>query len=337
MLALVTGGAGFIGSHLCEKLLAEGHHIIAVDDLNDSYSPDLKRANLESVRGSGPLRFHQCDICDGGRLFDILEAERPDVAVHLAGRVGVRASLKEPSLYERVNVGGTLNLLEACRRHGVPKFIFGSSSSVYGAASRFPSSEDDHNLLPISPYAATKLAAEKLCYTYAYLYGIQVICLRFFTVYGPRQRPDLAIRRFTDMIDIGEPIPVYGDGSSARDYTYVEDIVQGIMASLTYETDYDVFNLGNSHPVQLRTVVAMLEERLRKPARIERLPPQPGDAPVTCADISKARRYLNYSPQVSLADGLDRFVRWYRSQQVSGSPRLAEGKPEMRARALSWT
>ncbi len=312
MQVLVTGGAGFIGSHVCQESLAKGHAVAVIDDLNSSYSPDLKRANLESVRQAGGLRFHQCDICEANRLFEVVAMERPDIVVHLAARVGVRNSLQEPLLYERVNVGGTLNLLEACRRYGVSKFIFASSSSVYGDTSPVPFREYEPNLLPISPYAATKLAAEKLCYTYSYLYGVRVVCLRFFTVYGPRQRPDLAIRKFTEMIDRGEPIPVFGDGSSARDYTFIEDIVQGVMASLTHTTDYDVFNLGNSHPVELRTMVGILEEKLQRKEKIRYLPPQPGDVAITCADISKAQQQLNYNPQVSLEDGVERFVEWYR-------------------------
>ncbi len=311
MRVVVTGGAGFIGSHLCERLLAEGADTAIIDDLNGSYSPDLKRANLECIRHAGPVRFYACDISDSEQLSKIVATELPSVVIHLAARVGVRDSLLQPLLYERVNVGGTLSLLEACRRHGVPKFIFASSSSVYGPASEVPFREDDPNLLPISPYAATKLAAEKLCYTYAHLYRIQVVCLRFFTVYGPRQRPDLVLRKFTEMINRGEPIPVYGNGASARDYTFVGDIVQGIMASLGYQTDYDVFNLGNSKATQLRCLIKMLEEKLRKPAKICRLPPQAGDVPITCADITKARRCLNYDPRVPLGEGIDRFLEWH--------------------------
>ena len=311
MRVLVTGGAGFIGSHLCERLLAEGADTAIIDDLNASYSPDLKRANLECIRQAGPVRFYACDISDSEQLSRIVATELPNVVIHLAARVGVRDSLVQPLLYERVNVGGTLNLLEACRQHRVGRFVFASSSSVYGAGGRIPFREDCCDPRPASVYAATKLAAETLCYAYSYLYGIQVVVLRLFSVYGPRQRPDLVLRKFTEMISRGEPIPLYGDGSSARDYSFVADIVEGIMASLGYQTDYDVFNLGSSEATQLGCLIRMLEHKLQKPAKICRLPAQAGDVPITCADITKARRCLNYDPRVPLGEGIDRFLEWH--------------------------
>ena len=225
MRILVTGGAGFIGSHLCEQLLGSGHTIGILDDLNDFYSPQDKRSHLEIVRRSGAIHFVEGDICDEAAVACLFAEFQPEAVVHLAARAGVRPSLAEPALYERVNTGGTVVMLEAARRHGTKKFVLASSSSVYGATSPVPFREDDHNLLPVSPYAASKLSAEKFAYTYSHLYGLQVVCLRFFTVYGPRQRPDLAIRKFSESMLAGRPIPFFGDGSSARDYTYVKDPV----------------------------------------------------------------------------------------------------------------
>jgi UDP-glucuronate 4-epimerase len=312
MTILLTGGAGFIGSHLAERLLREGRRLVVVDDLNDFYSPDWKRANLETVRRVGRFDFHHCDIRDTGQTARLIAETGPDAVIHLAARAGVRPSLEQPLLYEEVNVHATLGLLEACRRHKTPKFLFASSSSIYGVANQVPFREDDFHNLPISPYAATKLAGEKICYTYSHLYAIQVLCLRFFTVYGPRQRPDLAIRKFTDMIDRGVPVPVFGDGSSGRDYTFIDDTVSGIMAALSYEAPYEIFNLGNSHPVTLERMISTLEEKLGKKAILERLADQPGDVPITYADIGKARRLLGYNPQTPFPEGIEKFIRWFR-------------------------
>jgi UDP-glucuronate 4-epimerase len=309
---LVTGGAGFIGSHVVERLLSERVEVSILDDLNDFYAPELKLQNLDCVRQAGPIHFHQADIRDAARMEEIIGAERPDAVIHLAARAGVRPSLAEPLLYEQTNVLGTLTLLEACRKHGTPRFVFASSSSIYGAANRVPFREDDPSNLPVSVYAATKIAGEKLCYTYSHLYGISVVCLRFFTVYGPRQRPDLAIRKFTETIDAGRPIPVFGDGSTGRDYTYIEDIVQGIRAALEYPCSFDVFNLGNSHPVKLLEMIATIENALGRKAAIEWLPEQPGDVPITYADISKARTSLGYEPRTTFAAGVEKFVAWRR-------------------------
>jgi len=311
---LVTGGAGFIGSHLCERLLGEGHAVSILDDLNDFYDPALKRRNLDGIRAAGAVDFHHGDICDPDTVERVMTAERPEAIIHLAARAGVRPSLARPLLYERVNVHGTMVLLEAARQAGVGKFLLASSSSVYGIADRVPFSEEESANRPVSPYAATKIAAEKICFTYSHLYGLPVVCLRLFTVYGPRQRPDLAIRKFTELMLAGAAVPVFGDGSSGRDYTYVDDTVAGVIAALHYQTRYEVFNLGNSHPVSLRTLVETLEVELGVRARIERLPDQPGDVPITYADISKARRLLGYQPATPFADGIRRFVRWYRGQ-----------------------
>jgi UDP-glucuronate 4-epimerase len=311
MRILLTGGAGFIGSHLSERLLREGNELAIVDDLNDFYSPAVKRANLEAVRRAGPLTFHQVDICDEKEMFAIGRGQQPEAIIHLAARAGVRPSLEDPLLYERVNVRGTMVMLEMARQLGVTKFVFASSSSIYGVANRVPFCEDDALNLPISPYAATKIAGEKVCYTYSYLYGIRTVCLRLFTVYGPRQRPDLAIYKFTRLITEGKPIPVFGDGSSGRDYTFYSDAVDGIMGALHYDGQYEVFNLGNSHPVSLNSMICTLEDHLGRRARIEHLPEQPGDVPITCADISKAQSLLGYSPSVVFSDGIEAFVAWF--------------------------
>jgi UDP-glucuronate 4-epimerase len=309
---LVTGGAGFIGSHVSEHLLAQGHAVTILDDLNDFYDPELKRRNLAEIGRAGLPRFHQLDICDHTRVFKAIEDARPDAVIHLAARAGVRPSLEQPLLYERVNVHGTMVLLEACRAFGVPKFVFASSSSIYGIADQVPFREDDYGVMPISPYAATKMAGEKLSYTYSHLYGIKAVCLRFFTVFGPRQRPDLAIRKFTAMIDRGEAVPMFGDGSTARDYTYIDDIVTGILAATDLDVPFDVFNLGNSTPVSLSEMIRTIEECLGKKAVLRQMPLQPGDVPITYADISKAERILGYRPGTSFTDGVAQFVQWYR-------------------------
>ena len=315
MTILLTGGAGFIGSHLAARLLERGDRLVIVDDLNDFYAPELKRANLAALRYHGDFDFHECDICDEAAMRSLFEDYRPDVAVHLAARAGVRPSLEQPLLYERVNVYGTMVLLEAARQAKTGKFVFASSSSIYGIANSVPFREEDHVNLPVSPYAATKIAGEKICYTYSHLYGLPVVALRFFTVYGPRQRPDLAIRKFTGMIDRGEAIPVFGDGASGRDYTFVEDIVDGILASMELDCRYEAINLGNSSPVELRCMIARIEASLGKKARVRRLPDQPGDVPITFADITKANRLLNYAPKTPFASGIARFVDWYRETQ----------------------
>jgi UDP-glucuronate 4-epimerase len=316
---LLTGGAGFIGSHVAEALLRRGAQLTIVDLLDDFYSPQRKRANLEEVRRRGEFQFEQADICDEERMRAIFAATQPEAVVHLAARAGIRPSIEQPKLYERVNVGGTLNVLELCREFRVPRLVFGSSSSVYGADSPVPFSEDQVTLRPISPYAATKLGGELLAYTYAHIWGLQIVCLRFFTVYGPRQRPDLAIHKFTALIEDGATVPIFGDGSSARDYTYVDDIVAGVLAALDYKfgertgtAAFEIFNLGNSSPVRIDELVAAIERATGRTAARRSLPMQVGDVPITWADISRAERELGYKPKVGLDEGLKRFVEWFR-------------------------
>ena len=320
---LLTGGAGFIGSHLAEALLRKGSGLSIVDDLNDFYSPERKKENLEQIRQVGDFEFFLADICDYSRLREIFERVRPNVIVHLAARAGVRPSLEDPRLYERVNIAGTFNLLELCREFEVPKFIFGSSSSVYGVAEKVPFAESNTELRPISPYAATKLSGEMACFTYAYLYGLAAVCLRFFTVYGPRQRPDLAIYKFTDLIEAGRPLPIFGDGSSGRDYTYVDDIVTGILAAMEYVPEpgpgnsrFEIINLGNSQPVKLSELVNLLEKVIGRKAIRQPMPEQPGDVPITWADVTKARRLLGYRPAFPIEKGLENFVSWFRRERV---------------------
>ncbi len=316
---LLTGGAGFIGSHVAEALLRGGARLAVVDNLDTFYSPSWKKANLESIRKIGAFEFFERDICSADAMREVFASARPDSVIHLAARAGVRPSIEQPRLYEQVNVAGTVNLLDLCREFRVERLIFGSSSSVYGATSRVPFSEEQAGLRPISPYAATKLACELLCYTYAHLYQLPVMALRFFTVYGPRQRPDLAIHKFVARIEAAKPLPIFGDGESGRDYTYIDDIVAGVLASLDYNfssTDgppFEICNLGNSHPVKLSELVCMLERATGKKAIVQREPPQQGDVPLTWADISKAEKLLGYHPQTSLEEGLKKFVAWYRS------------------------
>lgn len=314
----MTGGAGFIGSHLVDHLLAEGSwKVTVVDDLNDFYSPEIKRLNMSAHCGEDRFRFAECDIRDANELKTVFDEAEFDVIVHLAARAGVRPSLKEPKLYVETNINGTTNLLELAKEFSVPQFVFGSSSSVYGINSKVPFSEEDKIFQPISPYAATKAAGELLCHTYSHLYDIRTVCLRFFTVYGARQRPDLAIHKFTRLISEGRPIQVFGDGSSRRDYTYVDDIIQGVRAAIDYDaTMHEVFNLGESETTELRRLIELIEETLGVKAVIDRQAMQPGDVPVTYADISKAREMLKYNPYTRIEDGIPKFVEWFRSSHV---------------------
>ncbi len=315
MSILVTGGAGFIGSHVLDRLVERGEKVVCLDNFNDYYSPDVKRSNIEQALASGQVELVEGDIRDGD-LCRSLMCQGVESVIHLAARAGVRPSIQEPVLYEEVNCVGTLNLLEAARRtESVRKFIFGSSSSVYGINSKIPFSEDDPISRPISPYAATKRAGELTCHVYHHLYGLPIVCLRFFTVYGPRQRPDLAIHKFTRLIDAGEAIPVFGDGTSRRDYTYCSDVVDGVLAALERELDFEIINLGCGDPVELRGLIRLIAEALGKEPRINRQPEQPGDVPVTYADITRARRLLGYSPQFPIRQGIRRFVEWYRGLQ----------------------
>jgi UDP-glucuronate 4-epimerase len=310
---LVTGGAGFIGSHLVERLLAEdAWRVTVVDDFNDFYDPALKRRNVAPHLTRRDYQLVEADIRDRAALEKIFAATRFDCIVHLAARAGVRPSLTEPFLYAETNITGTLNLLELARATGVPQFVFGSSSSVYGINAKVPFAEDDPIRQTISPYAATKAAGEMLCHTYAHLHRMRCVALRFFTVYGARQRPDLAIHKFARLISEGRPIPVFGDGTTRRDYTYIEDIIAGVRAAIDYTaSDYEAINLGESRTVELRELIALLEGELGREALIERQPMQPGDVPQTFADISKARRLLGYNPQTQIEEGIRRFVAWF--------------------------
>lgn len=312
---LVTGGAGFIGSHLVESLIRDGaSEITVIDDLNDFYSPAVKRENLAEIRTGGDFRFIEADIRDAEALRKVFDADDFSCIVHLAARAGVRPSLCHPRLYTETNINGTLNLLELARDFEVPQFVFGSSSSVYGINAKVPFAEDDRIHQPISPYAATKAAGELLCHAYSHLFNIRTVCLRFFTVYGARQRPDLAIHKFSRLITEGKPIQVFGDGTTRRDYTYVDDIIQGVRAAIDYtDSMHEVFNLGESDTTELCRLIEVLEENLGTTAIIDRQPMQPGDVPVTFADISKARRLLGYNPTTRIEDGIPKFVEWFKS------------------------
>jgi len=309
---LVTGGAGFIGSHVCERLLLAGHAVWAFDNLDAFYDLRLKQRNLRDIQAlARPFEFVHGDLIDRAALDGLLGRVRFDQIIHLAARAGVRPSLEEPALYQRVNVEGTVNLLEAARRSGVRKIIIASSSSVYGVNSKVPFAESDPIFCAISPYAASKLACEALGHVYHHVYGLDVVMLRLFTVYGPRQRPDLAIHKFAKLIRAGKPIPVFGDGSTARDYTYITDIVDGVMACTQREFGYDIFNLGESQTVTLSRLIELLEAALGKKAMIDRQPTQPGDVPITFADVSKAWAKLGYDPEVKIAQGIPKFVEWF--------------------------
>ncbi|MGO8767103.1 MAG: SDR family NAD(P)-dependent oxidoreductase [Limisphaerales bacterium] len=309
---LVTGGAGFIGSHVCERLLREGHQVWAFDDLNDFYDPKFKRRNIREVQAMAKaFEFVQGDITDAAALAEIFSSVKFDQVIHLAARAGVRPSLAQPALYQRVNVEGTVNVLEAARKSGVKKITIASSSSVYGINSKVPFSENDPIAAAISPYAASKLAGEALGHVWHHIHKMDVAMLRFFTVYGPRQRPDLAIYKFAKLISAGKPIPVFGDGSTARDYTFVSDTVDGVMAVTKKEFGYDIFNLGESQTVALSWMIELLEGALGKKAIIDRQPLQPGDVPITYADISKARGKLGYNPRIQIEAGIKLFADWF--------------------------
>jgi UDP-glucuronate 4-epimerase len=314
---LLTGGAGFIGSHVTRRLLARGDSIVCLDDFNDFYDPALKRANADELARAGGERWRlvEGDIRDEALVNQLFERERFDAVIHLAARAGVRPSLKEPILYEEVNCVGTLRLLQAARHHGPARFTFASSSSVYGINEKVPFSESDPVDLPISPYATTKRAGELLCFNYAHLYGMRISCLRFFTVYGPSQRPEMAIAKFTDLLARGKSVPLYGTGKSRRDYTYIDDIVDGVVAAHDLTPKFEIFNLGGSQTTALIDLVHWLAAELGVEPRIERLPDQPGDVPITYADVTKAGKMLGYSPKVPIREGLKRYVAWYRARR----------------------
>jgi len=318
MRLLVTGGAGFIGSHLCEKLLDLGHNIVCIDNFNDAYCPQIKRDNLNNCLNSTAFSLQEGDIRDNDFLEKAFSLHDYDQVIHLAAMAGVRPSIKYPALYYEVNVTGTLNILEKCRQHGIERFIFASSSSVYGNNPKIPFEESDKVDAPISLYAASKRAGELLCHTYHHLFNISTLCLRFFTVYGPRQRPDLAIHKFASKILTGKPIQVYGDENSSRDYTYVDDIISGVVKAIDYVKNgnhYEVFNLGESKTITLSTMIKTLEKLLDKKAVLENLPQQEGDVLITYASIEKSKNELGYSPKTDFEEGVRMFVEWLLKQK----------------------
>ncbi|HLB59241.1 MAG TPA: NAD-dependent epimerase/dehydratase family protein [Bdellovibrionota bacterium] len=315
---LVTGGAGFIGSHLVNTLLLKrDSKVIVLDNFDPFYDPSIKRENILPFASSPHFQLVEGDILNRGIVEEVISTFKPGVIIHLAALAGVRPSLKDPVRYWMVNLVGTTHLLEVAISQGVQHFVFGSSSSVYGNISKVPFSESDSADVPLSPYAATKRAGELLCSTYNQIYSLPMTVLRFFTVYGPSQRPEMAIHKFTRMIEEGTPIPLYGDGGMLRDYTYVDDIVSGIIASIDRPTPgLEIYNLGNSQPVALRDLVQMIESSLGKPAKIENLPEQPGDVQITFADIQKARWNLGFEPRVGIQEGIGRFVAWFRKKNA---------------------
>ena len=311
MKAIVTGAAGFIGSHLCERLLKDGWTVVGVDNFDDFYDPQVKRGNIKDCLRNEQFKLVEADIRDSAAMNKVA-GEGADVVVHLAAKTGVRPSIAQPAIYADVNINGTVTLLEAAQKNNIKKFVFASSSSVYGNNRKVPFSEDDNVDFPISPYAATKKAGELICHTYHHLTGIAMTCLRFFTVYGPRQRPDLAIHKFARLIEDGKPIPVYGDGSMMRDFTYVDDIINGTVGAINKCSGYNIYTLGESRPITVNALIGEIEKALGKKAVIEQLPLQPGDVERTYADVTKARRDLGYNPNTEISDGLKRFVEWFR-------------------------
>jgi len=314
---MVTGGAGFIGGHVVDRLLAMGERVVVVDDLNDFYDPVIKRANIAPHRGKECFVFYEVDITDLDSLARVFKENKIDHVVHLAARAGVRPSIENPWLYEKVNIGGTLNLLELTRAHGIKNFIFASSSSVYGNQQKTPYSEDDLAIQPISPYGFTKRAAELLAYIYSHLYDLNCICLRFFNVYGERGRPEMAFSLFTDALFNGKPIKRFGDGTTKRDYTYVGDIVDGVVRALDHDAKYEIINLGNSNPVPLNELIQILEDITGKKANIQEFPEQPGDVKATYADLTKAKRLLGWEPKVKIREGAKRYVDWHQKTYLS--------------------
>ena len=314
---LVTGGAGFIGSHLCGRLLRDGDHVICIDNFDSFYDPNIKIKNVEEMVKEFPQWFELIteDIRNHEHLAEIFKKNRIDFVIHLAARAGVRPSIEQPLLYQDVNIRGTIALLEACKGYGIKDFIFASSSSVYGENQRVPFTEEDLDIQPISPYGATKRAGELLCYSYYHLYRMDIACLRIFTAYGPRQRPEMAIHKFTRLIDQGEKIPIYGDGSSRRDYTYIDDLIEGILGVIRHQRGFEVYNLGESQTTSLIELIKLIEGAFGKKANIEMLATQPGDVSITYADISKAKRMLGYQPKVKMEEGIKRFVDWYKENR----------------------
>jgi len=312
MKILITGCAGFIGSHVSEALLRRGDSVVGVDNLNDYYDVRKKKSNLALLKKHVKFRFYKQDIRDYKGLRKIFEKQKPGKIIHIAARAGVRPSIEQPLLYQEVNVKGTMNLLELAKEFRAKSFVFASSSSVYGNQRKIPFSEDDDVSKPISPYAATKRAGELLCHTYHYLYNMRIACLRFFTVYGPRGRPDMAPYLFTDWIIRGRPVNRFGDGTTKRDYTYVDDIVRGVVSALDKELGFEIINLGNNKPVMLNDFIKIIEKITGKKAVIKELPMQPGDVEITYADIAKAEKLLGYNPRMSIEEGMRKFFEWYK-------------------------
>lgn len=312
---LVTGGAGFIGSHLIERLLSRSNRVVCVDNFDPYYPSQVKKNNIKNVLNDGLYKLAVCDIRNKDNLEKIFLTHEIGSIVHLAARGGVRPSISDPLLYQDVNIRGTLNLLELSKEYGIKNFIFASSSSVYGASDKIPFRENDNLAKPVSPYAASKQACELFCYTYHHLYQIPIICLRLFTVYGPRQRPDMAIHKFTRLIDQGEEISLYGDGASKRDYTYISDITDGIASALYNPLGFEIINLGASQTIELKELVSLIGKTLNKNITIRQLPAQLGDMPITCADISKAKKLLNYNPKVGIEEGISNFIHWYKNDR----------------------
>ena len=311
---LVTGGAGFIGSHLCETLVHGGREVACLDVFDSFYSKKVKLRNIDAMKETPNFHLYEGDIRDPAVLEDLFGHHAVETVVHLAARAGVRPSLEMPRLYTDVNLTGTATLLEHARRFKAQRFIFGSSSSVYGDSARIPLSETERADEPVSPYAATKRGGELLAYSYHHLYGMDIACLRFFTVYGPRQRPEMAIHKFTRLIDEGEAVPVFGDGASARDYTYVDDIVAGIVGAVEKARGFGIYNLGRSEVVSLKELIGHIESALGKKASVVFQAAQMGDVQQTCADLTRARQALGYQPKIGIAEGIRRFVEWYRAQ-----------------------
>ncbi len=323
MNILVTGGAGFIGSHLCETLIKNNdHQIYCLDNFNNFYAPEIKHHNIKNLKKDKRFTLFEKDITDYDGLKNIFANYSIDIIIHLAAMAGVRPSIEQPLLYNSVNITGTQNLLEMAKDYNIPHFIFGSSSSIYGENKKLPFAENDFVDHPISPYAATKKAGELISYTYHHLCNINIASLRFFTVYGPRQRPDLAIHKFTRLINDGAAIPLFGNGTSKRDYTYIDDIIDGILKTVTWllkqeKPAYSIFNIGESQTVELKYLISLIENNLNKKALINQLPNQPGDVPITFADISKSRKILAYDPKTKIEEGIPKFIQWYKQNSSS--------------------
>ncbi len=326
MEILLTGGAGFIGSHLSEKIIDIGHRLTCIDNFNSSYDPALKEDNLKNIMNRKNFELYRADILDRKVMEDIFSGRKFDMVIHLAAMAGVGPSIANAPIYEKVNIGGTLNLLENCKKNNIKKFIFASSSSVYGGNEKTPFSEEDTVDLPVSPYAATKKSGELICYTYHHLYDISVYAFRFFTVYGPRQRPEMAIHKFIRNIYSEEPLEIYGDGSSSRDYTYIDDIIGGMLSALELVEGYEIINLGNSYPVPLSGLVGLIEKATGKKARLIYSEQRPGDVFTTFADIEKAKKLIKYDPETSIEEGLEYFIDWYMEKSEEGI--LSVPKPE---------